>query len=135
MKKYPHMLPNEIPLWERFLSLYGKDFKNFRYDIHVGRGVDPGPDYDPKWRKLAIQLTQKRIDVVGERDGVVWIFEVKPDAGLSAIGQLLAYRALYRRDFNYTGEIKLAVVTTKVNADEFYLFNHYGIIVYEVGYV
>lgn len=135
MAKYPHMLPNEIPIWERWLALYGKDFKNFRYDVHVGEGVDPGKDVPEKYRQLAKMLTQKRIDAVAERNGEIWIFEVKPDAGLSALGQLLAYRQLYRRDFKETRPIKLAVVTTKVNKDEFWVFNQHGIVVYEVGYI
>jgi len=60
MAKYPHMLPNEIPIWERWLALYGKDFKNFRYDVHVGEGVDPGKDVPEKYRQLAKMLTHRK---------------------------------------------------------------------------
>ena len=76
MARFPHLLPNEERIWERFLQIYGDQFQNYRYDVRVGKGQDPGPRYEWKWRQLAIMLTQKRIDVVAERDGEIWIFEV-----------------------------------------------------------
>jgi len=79
-------------------------------------------------------LTQKRIDVVAERDGEVWIFEVKPDAGLSAIGQVLSYRVLYKQHFREERPIKLAIVTTRVDDDIREVAKEYGIVVYELGY-
>lgn len=135
MPRYPHMLPNEIPLWERWLALHGSEYENFNYDVHVGRGTDPGPTYDQKWRDLAITLTQKRIDATAEKDGVVYIFEVKPDAGLGAVGQLVSYRDLYRREFNYIGSIRLVCITTRVDEDIRYVMVKNGIDIYEVGYV
>ena len=134
MGRFPHLLPNEEKIWLRFLQIYGDQFENYRYDVRVGRGVDPGPRYEWKWRKLAIMLTQKRIDVVAERDGEVWIFEVKPDAGLSAIGQVLSYRVLYREQFKEKRPIKLAIVTTRVDDDIREVAKEYGIVVYELGY-
>ena len=134
MPRFPHLLPNEEKIWERFLQIYGDQFQNYRYDVRVGRGVDPGPKYEWKWRQLAIMLTQKRIDVVAERDGEVWIFEVKPDAGLSAIGQVLSYRVLYKQHFREERPIRLAIVTTRVDDDIREVAEHYGIKVYELGY-
>ena len=135
MAKYPHLMPNEVPLWERFLAIWGKNFEGFEYDVRVGKGVDPGAEYPEPWRSLAIQLTQKRIDVVGRRDGIVYIFEVKPQAGLSALGQLLAYRILYRETFNYRGRLRLAVVTDRLNPDERLVYTRHLVEIYEVGEV
>ena len=133
MAKYPHLMPNEIPLWERFLAIWGKNFEGFEYDVRVGRGVDPGPGYEEQWRRLAIELTKKRIDAVGRRDGIVYIFEVKPQAGLSALGQLLSYRILYRETFQYRGPLRLAVVTDRLNDDERLVYRRYLVEIYEVG--
>ena len=135
MKRFPHLLPAEARIWEVWYKIHGKDWDWFEYDVHVGKGVDPGPSTPEPYRSLAVKLTQKRIDVVGKRDGKIWLFEVKPDAGLSALGQLLAYSELYRRDFNYTGPLELAVVTTEVNDDERYVYEKHRIHVFEVGYV
>jgi len=135
MAKYPHLMPNEVPIWEKFLSIWGDQFTDYKYDVHVGKGADPGPEVEEQWRRLAIMLTQKRIDVVAKRDGIVYLFEVKPDAGLGALGQLKAYRVLYREHFKYRGPLRLAVVTTRLNDDERLVYTRYGIEIYEVGYV
>lgn len=133
--KFRHMLPNEVRLWERFLQLYGDWFKNYRYDVRVGEGVDPGPGYEEEWRRLARLLTQKRIDVVAEKDGEVWIFEVKPDAGLGAIGQVLSYKVLYMKEHKDVHKVQLAIVTTRVDDDIREVCKEYGITVFELGVV
>lgn len=133
MPKYPHMMPNEEPIWDKFLAIYGHQWEAFDYDVRVGRGVDPGPDYEPEWRRLAQLLTQKRIDAVGYRKGEIWIFEVKPYGGLSALGQLLAYEVLYRETYNPKETIKLALVTGRINQDELTAYRAHGIEVFVVG--
>jgi len=62
------------------------------------------------------------------RDGVLWIFEIKPQAGLSALGQVLGYRELYRRDTGYEGEIKLAIVTDVLWEDIEYVYQKFDIV-------
>ena len=132
MAKYPHMLPNELRIWDRFIQVMGDRWERFEYDVHVGEGVDPGPGYPEKWRKLAIMLTQKRIDAVGYAEDGIWIFEVKPDAGLSALGQLLGYKVLFERDRKPSEPIHLAVVTNRVFPDEKFIFDSYGVRVFVV---
>ena len=39
-QKYPHLLPVDVPVWERFLSLFGDMYKSIDYDIRVGHGRD-----------------------------------------------------------------------------------------------
>jgi hypothetical protein len=95
LAKYPHMAPQDIPVWELFLREQGKDFTGFDYDVRVGTGTDPGEDYDASTRKDAILLTQKRIDAIGFKDNEIWIIEVKPQASISALGQILTYTDLF----------------------------------------
>jgi len=130
--KYPHMFGYEAELWEIFLDRYGKYFERFEYDVHLGQGVPLEKIYPPEIVHAAKVLTQKRVDVVGYREEEVWIIEVKPDAGLSALGQLLGYRALWIRDRGEPAKLELAVVTDILNPDEEYLFEHYGIRTYIV---
>ena len=66
---------------------------------------------------MADALLKKRIDAVSRKENIVHIFEVKPDAGLGAIGQLLSYEILYRQEFNYTGAIALHLVTNYTDID------------------
>jgi len=131
-KRFPHMLPAESAIWSAFLEKYGSGWKNYRYDVHVGEGISVGPDYDIMTQGLARALTQKRIDAVGERQGVIWIFEVKVQAALSALGQLMGYRTLYEKTFPETRHISLAIVTDQVLPDDRYVFEAHGIKVFVV---
>jgi len=116
--KYPHLLPRERLLWERFLLEHGGEFQWFDYDIRVGEGV-PGPiDETDPFQRMRKALTQKRIDVVGLGPaGVLWLFEVKPHLGVTAMGSLVTYETLYRRTFGYGGPIQLALVGATIDYD------------------
>jgi hypothetical protein len=52
-----------------------------------------------------------RIDVVAEKAGEVWIIEVKPNAGLGALGQLMAYRYYLDPSWYVGKELKAVLVT------------------------
>lgn len=125
-------MPFEIPLWERFLERYGRDYDRFEYDVHVGVGVPLDPTWEPTIANMARILTQKRIDAVGYKGDQITIFEVKPDIGLSGLGQLIAYRELYLRDTGYTGVLLLAAVTDNILPDETYVYEKQGIHIYVV---
>ena len=66
---------------------------------------------------MAISLTQKRIDVLGFKPGQIWIIEVKRRPGLGAIGQILSYLTLYRKEFKPTQELVPVVVADIVDRD------------------
>lgn len=131
-RKFPHLMPAEVPLWEGFLRRWGDGWDRYQYDIHVGEGITVGPEYNIMTQGLAKALTQKRIDVVGWRQGVVWIFEVKPNAAISAFGQVMAYRWLYEKTYDWTAPIRLAIVTDAVMPDDAYIFEAHGIKVFLV---
>lgn len=131
-KRFLHLLPTERNLWEKWFSKYSQGWEGYEYDVHVGEGVTVGEDY-PDWaRSMAKLLTQKRIDVLAWRQGRPWIFEVKPQAGLSAYGQLLAYRELWMRENPGKPRPELAVVTDILNPDEEYLYRGAGIHIFLV---
>lgn len=123
MIKYKHMFGIDLELWERFLRRHGKYYSRFDYDVRVGRGIVLPAGYPPNIAGMAKALTQKRIDAVGYHNEEVWLIEIKPDAGLSALGQLLAYKLLYTRDVGVPKRLYLAVVTDILNPDERYLFD------------
>jgi len=126
------MMPGDVPLWQRFLTQHGEYFDSFDYDRHVGQGVDIDPAWPEEIVRAALALTQKRIDAVGYKGPEVWLFEVKPDAGLSALGQLLSYKALWERDPVNPKVTYLAIITDRLNPDEQFLFESHGIRTYIV---
>jgi len=115
--KYPHMVPNEVRIWKLFLKKHGSVFDNYRYDMHVGKGIGKVPGYDKTMQDMAIRLTQKRIDVVAYRGQAAYIIEIKERAGLSAIGQLIAYKKLYEDQYGINKIKGLAIVATSADQD------------------
>lgn len=132
-QKYPHMLKNEIPLWERYLADHAPEYDRFEYDVHVGPMWKRHLGLEPKWRRGAAAVYQKRIDAVGFRSDKVTIFEVKPRAGLAALGQVLGYIALYDEDFSPERDLDAVVITGLVDPAMRQLLDSHGIGVYIYG--
>lgn len=131
-ERFVHMLSGDVSLWQRFLTQHGEYFDRFEYDVHVGQGVALDPAWPEEIIRVALALTRKRIDAVGYREDEVWLFEVKPDAGLSALGQILAYKALWERGRGTPARMYLAIVTDRLNPDETYLFDNFNVRVFIV---
>jgi hypothetical protein len=95
---YPHMLKEDMPVWNRFLDRNPALYDRIYYDVRVG-GVMPGPEYgDEKMRRMFWQNTAKRIDALGETKDTLELIEVATRPGLRAVGQLQTYIALWFED-------------------------------------
>ena len=105
----------------------------FAYDVRVGDGAPVPEGVSENLARMWKALTRKRIDVVGERNGRVWVIEVKPRCGLSAFGQAMAYRDLYQA--TYGVRPGALVVCEYSDPDARRLCLEHGIQVTEVGEV
>ena len=132
VQEFKHMLPRDAKLWQRFLFHHQDYFERFDYDVRVGDGVDIGPGFPDFAVTQAKLLTQKRIDAVGYHGTEIWVIEAKPDAGLSALGQLLGYRVLWNNQYPQQPVTYLAIVTDFLGPDEITFYEHYGIKTYEL---
>lgn len=125
--KYPHMLGEDKDIWDRFIKLYPGRFDSVDYDFRVGDGIPYGPEIDPKTRATMKALTQKRIDVLGWNGEQPTIIEVKKRVGLSALGQVLGYLALFEADLPNILEPKLMIVTETIFRDDIRVLKGYNI--------
>ncbi len=126
-RHFPHLLPREVVLWNKYLDVHEKEFEHFEYDVHVGKGAELPIDVDPMIGKIALALSRKRIDVIGFKPKSITIFEVKPDSGLSAMGQLLAYLYLYKIDTRTTKPVATHIVSDRIDVDTRNAARAYGI--------
>lgn len=123
---FPHMMPHDIPLFAAFvLSDEGKKFNRWEFDVHVGQGQDPGPVFEPNLRFMSLILTKLRIDAVGWEGNHPTIFEVKPDARLSALGQVIGYCHFFTKEFGVA--CKTAIITDTTTPDIRELYENHGI--------
>ncbi len=114
-------------LWNKFLTDHGKDYSGFDYDVKVGQGTAPVGPVPKNLESDFLSLTKKRIDAVGYQPDGVTLFEVKPRAGTTALGQLIAYSDLYRQTFPLYAIKDLAIVTAFLNRDETGIYEKYGV--------
>lgn len=124
--RYPHMLRRDVVVWNRFLSGVGLSFVGYDYDVHVGGEVRCGAGWSEKDLHMARMLASKRIDAVGYRAGEVWLFEVKPEAGVTSVGQLVTYRLLYLRQFAPRAQVICALVCSNILPDELWVMEQQG---------
>lgn len=116
-KRFPHLLPEDAALWQRFLHKYGKDYKSYEYDVRVGQGYDPGPTQNPMIRKMSLDLSMRRIDVIATNPNAKTVIEVSKAPSITQIGQLVTYPILYRQTYSYTGTLKTLLVAETISPD------------------
>lgn len=127
LPKYPHMKPADVAIWERFINKNPGAYDQVYYDVAVGSA----PDFDTVVGETPqsddVKLYLKKIDVVGIKDGNVDIIELKPDAGASALGQVKAYVALYKRDIAESPEPRAVLLTDRIKPDMQMLADEMGV--------
>jgi len=117
LRKYPHMFPLDIILWERFLKIHASEFLGFDYDIKVGSVPKFSDGLDLSVYKAGDILWKKRIDAVGHKANEIFIIEVKPHAGSSAIGQVMGYIQLYTDEIKPAFKVTGMIVTDRPDLD------------------
>lgn len=130
--RYPHMLPADVEIWDRFIDTHPGFFDAVDYDYHVGDGVEVDPDWPPEIQMMAKTLSQRKIDVLGFNDGGLSIVELKPWPGVGAIGQLLSYRELYIKDNPDSIVPELVLITNNIARDIQFLLDKFEITSYIV---
>ena len=123
--EFPHMMPEDVPVWRRWLDTHDNDWDRIDYDVHVGEGVDLPPDFAEPHRSNAIGLSKKRIDAVLIYPDKIVIVEVKKLASWKALGQTLGYPILYEEAFTPTVPISPLLVTESFTLDLQHIFDIY----------
>lgn len=129
---YPHMLKEDAEVWLRWLDRYADKFSMLEYDVRVGTGRDPGPAYSDTMRRMAIGLSQRRIDCVAYRPGEIHILEVTRVADMKCLGQIHAYPILYQITYEPRQKLISAVVAQTLGTDVLVPYRRANVTVYLV---
>ena len=127
------MKPRDIEIWERFISQTPNAFDKVEYDVHVGDPRDNDEELSPAMERDRQALGKRKIDVVGFRDDVIFIIEIKPNAGASALGQSIMYDFLYTRDYAPQGPTVAMILTDIATPNLADLTLEHNITLIEVG--
>jgi len=131
-RKYPHMRPEDVRIWERFLDAHSPLNAVVAYDVHVG-STPPLPDDAPEYlKKHVAAVYPKKIDAVMYFPTQTLVTEIKPFAGLTALGQALGYRHLFINDYPFAPQPVAAIITDTAQPDVPSLCRKLGIVLIEV---
>lgn len=127
LEKYPHMKPEDVAVWERYIKINPGIFDSVDYDVGLGVGTPLEKEQSEKMQADWLALTRKKIDVIAYGlDGKRYLIEVKPIANMRALGQILTYEELYTR--NNAGLIaKSLVIAGKVDRELAVMFDKHQI--------
>lgn len=127
LSKYPHLSPFDTAIWERFMRAFPARFDSCDYDWHVGNGAAflPTGDDSPEGREN--RLYQKKIDVIGYKDNCATMIEVKPEANMKALGQMLVYFDLAKPLIKTEAPLAKWVIAERMDQDFFTSFARHSI--------
>lgn len=132
MPSYPHMLAEDIEVWSAYLVSPVTPIKEAWYDVRVGQGLLLPVGASDIDRRISAGVARKRIDVVCHVGGGYWVVEVKPFAGMLAMGQIISYARLFVREYRVDGEVWPVVVCREADPDLVDDFEAAGVAVIEV---
>ena len=124
---YPQLSPREVVILKAWLKDHEREYDAFDYNVHVGAGLDPGPTYTDAERAQVKYNSQKRIDAVARKGNQATIIEVKDRAGTTALGELLTYVYLYRREHREQPLPLLLLVSNVLQPDMADALLYYGV--------
>lgn len=108
---YPHLKPNDVAIWERFISKYPDHYKHVQYDFAVGEVPAFVANAPASEQANMAELYRLKIDVLGFTDDHIDLVELKPNATAAAIGQVTGYVELYRREVAPSLPVRPVIVT------------------------
>ena len=129
MPHYPHFLAEDTEVWTKFLKSNQIEIGAVWYDVRVGMSVLRNEGGDSMLSKIADGLTRKRIDVVAQVAGGIWVIEVKPYANMYAVGQVVTYQRLFVKEYAITKTVAAVIVCDDYDEDLLDEFDEFGILV------
>ena len=125
--RYPHMSPEDTAVWESYLVGNRPDLGSVSYDLTLGDGARLYPGDDENHASHWARLVRKRVDAVVTYDDSVWVVEVKPIAGMSALGQVLSYSHLFEAEYGSELLVIPVIVAHFLDWDLVPLFEDLGV--------
>ena len=114
---YDNLRENETFIWNRFIEKYPDAYDEVIYNLHLGEGANIPAGTEENIARDFKLLTQYKVDVVGFGKNKIDIIEIKPYAGASAIGQVISYSELYKKDIDPAATPNLVILTDQLRPD------------------
>jgi len=133
LKTYPGMTVLESEIVRAWLKLHHTEFDSVGFNIRMGTGQLLPIGTDPAIQKMAIDLTQKRADIVALKGADVTIVEVKIRLALQSLGQLLGYSTIWKAEHPVVGNVRLVAIARDAVLDAPDVLMAFGVTVETFG--
>lgn len=124
---YPHQREFEIGLIERFIEKFPDRYDKVAYSFPVGVPPPFNPIVNDATGGSLEYDYQRKIDIVGEKNGKCEIVEAKKKAGISTIGQVQGYADLYFRDEKPSTYPKCVIICNSTDNDTLHVAQNKGV--------
>lgn len=124
---FPGLLVREILIFKNWLKVHEREYDRFDYNVRVGPGDDPGPNWPDNLRLMAVSNSQKRVDAVAWQGVIPTILEIKDRAGASALGQILAYVPLWNMEHPQSPPASMILITNRIQTGIDISCRYYGV--------
>jgi len=111
------MAVTDLPLWNRIRPTFQSLVTAWYFDAAVGAGQQMPADIPAEMLQGLWRLSRKRIDAVGETPTHWLLIELRPAAGLGALGHVQTYRSLWERDPPDTKPVRAYLVSDRADPD------------------
>lgn len=130
---YPHLKPADIAIWEEFIKQNPTAYEWAIYDQAVGTIPNFVKEHPDAAMQKEAKLYQWKIDIVAFVNDKVHVIEIKPNAGLSALGQILGYTNLFKETFPKIKNVSPLIITDFLRPDMSKLAADMGIEIYSTN--
>lgn len=122
----PGFQRGEQVIVKAWLTQEGAAYDRFAFDVRIGHGTTPPEDAPDYAKRFVKKTTQKRIDVVAFAGTHVALWEVKIQANLGALGQMLGYKHLWETHYPSFPVDRFGILCHLISADTAAVFGKHG---------
>lgn len=115
--RYPHMARRDLEVWERWLEKFGGRYEAVAYDVALGGVIPTDPAATEAQRRGFQYATALKLDALLRTGEQLTVVEVRPEASVSALGAVLVYALLLRRERVATRPVRMLVVCETLHPD------------------
>ena len=115
LNKYPGMRMGDEVIWDEFVKNHPDFFLSVWYNVPLG---EPFPDEDAAIEAAAngaLEVSQWRIDVLGETADTFVVIELRPHADARAIGNVIAYSKLFEKEWEPVKPVVQMILTDQIS--------------------
>ena len=115
LNKYPGMRLGDELIWDEFIKNHPDFFLSVWYNVPLG---EPFSNEDEKViakANGALEVSQWRIDVLGETADAFVVIELRPHADARAIGNVIAYSKLLEKEWEPVKPVVGIILTDEIS--------------------